>query len=208
MWHLLVTWNTCSVTSSLGLELVSRTCQEPAIFLFHWNYCRPLKFLWEWFEKQMLEGREGACCKHCCTGTQQEKKKQHCLRCWTQIICFLKSSVKAGSSREIWSHPLGAGKDICISPSLCSRNMRKYRGGCSESNDFYFIVLVHNVGVDVCGTAVEVESFYQYSVPCCCPVTGGRRAIWQNDAWYEKLGKVACKTELFFLLACRYQYFS
>lgn len=136
---------TCSVTSSLGLQLVSRTCQEPVIFLFHWNYCRPLKFLWEWFEKQILEGRWGALCKCCCTGAQREKKKQHCLCCWRQIICFLKSSVKAGSSREIWSHPLGGGKDICISPSLHSRNMRKYRRGCSKSNAFYSIVLVHSV---------------------------------------------------------------
>jgi len=38
---------------------------------------------------------------------------------------------------------------------------------------------------DVDGMAIEVEPSHQYSIPCCCCVTDGRRgAVWQNGIWH------------------------
>ena len=47
--------------------------------------------------------------------------------------------------------------------------------------------------VDAGGTAVEAEPSCQYSIPCCCCVTGGSRgAVWQHGIWHGRVheGKV------------------
>ena len=50
--------------------------------------------------------------------------------------------------------------------------------GCSKSNAFYFITLVHNIKGSVGDTALGAESSPQYSVTrCCCATDGSRGAV-------------------------------
>ena len=51
---------------------------------------------------------------------------------------------------------------------------KKYEG-CSKSNAFCFMLQAKTSEADIGGMSVEAEPAQQYSIPCCCCVTGGSR---------------------------------